>query len=220
MNGNGGDKWSGEGDDRREAILRAACAAFFRHGFHEATVEEIAREAGVGKGTVYFYFPAKEALLEEAVRSGFQAYVRALREAASGPGTVRERLTRMVEAGLTLAFSFAPAGLLLRELPPIGGEVLRELARGRKEVLDLFASLIREGIATGELGRVPPDTVALVLSGALRSLFLERILSGASPPPAEAARELVELLFQGLGRGSRKSKIRGQGPKIEKKRRL
>lgn len=187
-------------DDRREAILRAACSVFSRQGFHEARVEEIAREAGVGKGTVYFYFPTKEALLGEAIRSGFQTYLRVLEEAARSPGTVRERLTRMVEAGLSLALSFAPAGLLLRELPPVGGEVLGELARGRREVLELFASLIREGVASGELGEVPPETAALVLAGSLRSFFLERIFSGVSHPPRETARELVELLFRGLGR--------------------
>ncbi len=194
---NGG---SAEADDRREAILRAACAAFFRHGFHEATVEEIAREAGVGKGTVYLYFPTKEALWEEAVRSGFRAYVQILEQAARTPGTVRERLTAVVEAGLSLALSFQPAGLVLREVPPLGGEVLRELAESRKEVLRLFASLIREGVAAGELAPVAPETAALVIAGSLRSFFLERVFYGLSLHPPEVARELVELLFRGLER--------------------
>jgi AcrR family transcriptional regulator len=52
----------------RDKVLEAALEVFSEKGFHVATVDEIAEHAGLGKGTVYRYFPTKEALFNELVR--------------------------------------------------------------------------------------------------------------------------------------------------------
>jgi AcrR family transcriptional regulator len=54
-------------ESRRKQILEAAIRVWARDGFHESTVESIAREAGVGKGTIYLYFPTKEAVLQAVI---------------------------------------------------------------------------------------------------------------------------------------------------------
>ena len=50
--------------DRRERILEAAERAFVRHGFHAATMQHVADEAGMSPGNLYRYFPSKEAIVE------------------------------------------------------------------------------------------------------------------------------------------------------------
>src|SRR5262249_50434000 len=55
------------GESRRSQILEAALRVWVRDGFHSAPVEAIAREAGLGKGTIYLYFPNKEAILRAAI---------------------------------------------------------------------------------------------------------------------------------------------------------
>jgi AcrR family transcriptional regulator len=52
---------------RRERILNSALKVFAEKGVKEAIMEEVAAEAGMGKGTIYYYFPSKESLLEEIV---------------------------------------------------------------------------------------------------------------------------------------------------------
>ena len=54
------------GENRRSAILHAACKEFSEKGFAGAKIEEIARQVGIGKSTVYEYFPSKTDLLEQA----------------------------------------------------------------------------------------------------------------------------------------------------------
>jgi AcrR family transcriptional regulator len=56
-------------EQRRAQILEAALAVFSRDGFHAAKVDAIAREAGLAKGTIYLYFPTKEAILAGLVES-------------------------------------------------------------------------------------------------------------------------------------------------------
>ena len=58
---------------RHGEILEAARRVFARRGFTEASVEAIAQEAGLAKGTVYLYYPSKRALYWAALRDGLVA---------------------------------------------------------------------------------------------------------------------------------------------------
>ena len=51
-------------EDRRPRLLDTAATLFVQHGFDKATIADVAREAGVGKGSVYLHYASKEALLE------------------------------------------------------------------------------------------------------------------------------------------------------------
>lgn len=57
-----------EREARAESILKAALKVFASRGIKEATIDEIAQEAELGKGTIYYYFSSKEAILEELLR--------------------------------------------------------------------------------------------------------------------------------------------------------
>src|ERR1044071_7459611 len=57
------------GSVRREGILAAALEEFSAHGFEAARLDDVARRAGIAKGTIYLYFSDKETLFQELVRS-------------------------------------------------------------------------------------------------------------------------------------------------------
>jgi AcrR family transcriptional regulator len=69
----------------RERILESARAAFAEYG-PEAQIDDVARHAGVGVGTVYRHFPTKEALLTELVRQKFRLFADRAREALESEG--------------------------------------------------------------------------------------------------------------------------------------
>lgn len=60
-------------EETREKIIAAAMQIFRRRGFDAATMEEIAAAADVAKGTLYNYFPVKEAILDEYIKRSFSA---------------------------------------------------------------------------------------------------------------------------------------------------
>ncbi len=76
-----------EREARVRSILEAALRVFAREGLRPATMDAIAAEAQLGKGTVYYYFSSKEALLEELVASVADEYFRGLLEGAKGQST-------------------------------------------------------------------------------------------------------------------------------------
>ncbi len=85
--------------DRRELIVAAAERAFVRHGFHAATMQQVADEAGMSAGNLYRYFPSKEAIVE-----GICARDRRERAAAfdtlAGSGEVLATLAAMLREHL------------------------------------------------------------------------------------------------------------------------
>lgn len=86
-----------EREGRIRTILEAALRVFAREGLRPATMEAIATEAQLGKGTIYYYFPSKEALLEELVASLAREYFRGLLEGAAGQETPVEIARGIVE---------------------------------------------------------------------------------------------------------------------------
>ncbi|HHY38755.1 MAG TPA: TetR/AcrR family transcriptional regulator [Clostridia bacterium] len=71
---------------KRQQIMSAAVDVFSRKGYHGTRMEEVADLAGVAKGTVYLYFPSKEALLREIVRAAVETYVSDIEAIARGGG--------------------------------------------------------------------------------------------------------------------------------------
>ena len=88
---------------RREDILQAAREVFFERGIHHATVDEVAEQAEVSKGTVYLYFDTKETILAHLLLEGLELLVADL-EAAFAPAAslpALDRIQRLAAAYLT-----------------------------------------------------------------------------------------------------------------------
>jgi AcrR family transcriptional regulator len=80
----------------RERILDAAMGIFARHEYHEVLMDDVARESGVAKGTLYRYFPSKRALYLGVMFDGIDRLHEALREAVAGIGEPVGKLARLV----------------------------------------------------------------------------------------------------------------------------
>ncbi|HCX95501.1 MAG TPA: TetR/AcrR family transcriptional regulator, partial [Spirochaetaceae bacterium] len=70
-------------DEKYDRILDAAAALFARHPFHKVLLSDVARDASVGKGTLYLYFKSKEELYFAVLFRGFSNLVNRLRETLS-----------------------------------------------------------------------------------------------------------------------------------------
>lgn len=95
---------SPEANDRirhltREKLLQAAMDIFIAKGYHAASVDDVARQAGVSKGLLYHYFSGKEGLLEAMVNNRIQEVVEVMEE-AEAKETPSGQLRHIVEASL------------------------------------------------------------------------------------------------------------------------
>ena len=164
---------------RRSQIVEAAVRLWLQRGFDATAVDAIAREAGLAKGTVYLYFPSKEALLEEAVRR--HSLLPAMGELASGladrpfeeavPLVARE-LWQRLKANAPLI------GLLFQELPRRPDLARAFLERAVLPTNRLFAAFLARGIAAGELRAVDPLVAGRALVGMLMIFLLTQEVFG------------------------------------------
>src|SRR5258705_6389518 len=83
-------------DDKRQRILAAATAVFAERDFHEVHVDEVAARAGVGKGTLYLYFPTKDDLRAIALRGSLDRIAADVERAAEADAPLAETLEEIV----------------------------------------------------------------------------------------------------------------------------
>ncbi len=149
---------------RREQILGAAARLLRHYGFAKTTVADIAREAGVGVGTVYLEFSSKEEIVGALSSQSHTRVLEQMRAAAGGHGGHAERLRATLEARLRAIAQLCTDGEHGRDLVacrcPKVGEVQR---RAREEQLALLAELLGAGQRAGELKVQRPAIMARVL---------------------------------------------------------
>jgi len=83
---------------RREAILEAARAVFAEKGLLAATIDEIAEQAELGKGTIYLYFKSKEAMYTALVEEGLALLVQRFSQIVDPSVTADQNLRRLCDA--------------------------------------------------------------------------------------------------------------------------
>lgn len=184
---------------RRAEILDAATAVFSENGFAEADVQEIANKTGVGKGTVYRYFPSKEELFLAAVDHGMRNLKLAVDAAAASAKQPLDRIAEGVLAYLTF-FDDRPeiVELLVQERAIFRDRkrptyfVHREANMGPWQ--DLFGELIR----TGTFRDMPVDRIADVISDLLYGMMFTNYFAGRKTSPANQCKDALDILFHGL----------------------
>ena len=171
---------------KREAILEAAARVFFELGYADASMDEIAREAGVSKQTVYSHFGAKDALFGAFIRDNCDR----LLEPISAP-EIRDKGPGAALAGIArryLDLILAPHAMaLFRTILAESGR-FPELAEtfyrsGPLVAIDNLADYLAELDGEGVLRVGDPRLAARLFFGMLREDFYFRLLLGYSDQP-------------------------------------
>jgi AcrR family transcriptional regulator len=156
-------------EERPRQILEAAFQTFAEHGLANAKLDDIAKRAGVSKGTIYLYFPNKEELFREVVRQTVADSIDELERSAKGH-TATEDLTQYiaVQWRFMRSASFPPLyRWVLSELPAFpdladfyGREVVT-----RKQVV--LRGILERGVAGGEFRAMDPTVASRMLMSML-----------------------------------------------------
>jgi TetR/AcrR family transcriptional regulator len=169
-------KWRRLPEERPQQIIEAALEVFGEHGLSDARLEDIAKRAGVSKGTIYLYFPNKEELFREVVRAHVVARIeRAEHEVEARPGSADEQLERFLRSWWTflqLPTSGTIYRLVIGELhrfPDLAEFYAKEVVQ---RALNLLAGFVRRGVDAGEFRDVDAFTTARIMS----SMFISHAL--------------------------------------------
>ncbi len=184
---------------RQEEILAAASAVFAEVGYRQTDVQVVADRAGVGKGTVYRYFPTKEELFLAAVNRGIGRLEARVWQAAGEADDPLDKITSAARA--YLAFFDEDNGLLeliIHMRAEFRDSYQSDYAARRKAGYDRWRGLIVQLIETGRIRRMPVDSVMDVLSDLLYGAIFTNRLLGRSKPFDTQATEILDILLHGL----------------------
>lgn len=137
----------------KEKIIEAAIDVFSEHGYHRASMDEIALRANVAKGSLYYHFPGKAQLFKTLVMDGFQVIIDRIRADLIADLTLEEQIKRIVRHNLDLFLeSNNLAHIVFNELSNgIDSEVLDELKKLRIEYIHFLSEVLEVGKQEGVL---------------------------------------------------------------------
>jgi AcrR family transcriptional regulator len=174
----------------RDAILDTTAVLVGEHGLLSVTMSQIAEVTGIGRATLYKYFPDVEAILVAWHERQISAHLQQLAELRDQAGDANQRLQTVLEA-----YALISHDRFSHQYP--GPEVAALLHRGahlthaQQQVHDLLKDLLTEAAAAGELR-------ADVAPAELASYCLHALGAAGSLPSKAAVRRLVTVVLAGL----------------------
>ncbi len=188
--------------NKAQRIIAAAVRLFGVREFGEITLEAVAKEAAVAKGTLYLYFSDKDDLFFQSAISGFDEMCERLRaSAAEGAATFDDRLVRTCQ---TIGDFFRERRPLFRMILFEGertrsrGATLRQRwLKRRKQMTAIVTEILAAGVASGDLrSELPAEVLAEYLLGMLRTRSWEL---ENQPEARRTQASVVELFLHGAG---------------------
>ena len=193
-------------ETRREEILAAAGSIFVHYGFAHASLDLIAREAGISRTGLYHHFGNKEEIFRAMAEQLHAASLSAAAECSRTEGPVGQRLLGVLRAELGrfcqhLAAT-RPGSEIIDESNRLCGDLI---ADGSRKFHRIVASLLRAADKAGEIdlarAAMSADAVATLI---IQSAYGLQASSGGEPPsPAQYDKrleQLVRLTLAGLDR--------------------
>jgi len=171
-----------------EAILDTTWALVAEHGLLSVTMSQIAERTGIGRATLYKYFPDVEAILFACHQRQVADHLGQLSDLRNQPGDAEERLAAVLEAYALISHHRGRHGT--EEL----GALLHRgehVDRAQQQIVDLIRDLLVEVAAAG---RLREDVEA----GELANFCLHALAAAGSLPSEAAVRRLVTVTLAGL----------------------
>lgn len=199
-------KFQRRAEDRPREICAAALEVFAEKGFAAAKLDEIARRAGVSKGTLYLYFADKEELFRAVVRNSVSPNIDKIQAAIAATEQPFAQIAPMFLARLASVATTMPLGSVVKMVIGESGN-FPELARVWQEqvvskALGIMTGLVERAQQRGEVRPGDPLYHAFSLMGPmLMGLMYREIIqpAGGRPIDIEAlARQHAETALSGL----------------------
>ena len=183
---------------RRTEIIDAARSVFARRGFARGIVDEIAKEAGIAKGTIYLYFRSKTEIYKAVLNHDMKALKQSTLERIDAAGTLRDKIGAFTLARLE---NTEARKEFFRIMDSEQGNLSMTRSQYheflREPVLRLALAL-EEASRRGEIRPVPPEKVAWIIADMTRGTIQRRLRGTSDTQPSEDAEFLSSFIWAAL----------------------
>ena len=190
-------------EDIRDLILDAVDVLLAKFGYKKMTMDDVARQVGIGKGTIYLHFPGKEELILSHIDRIADRIVAKLREIAGSSDSPDRRIRKMLAH--RVLFRFDSVAHYSQNLSDLLSSVRTSLLTRREGHFEkeaaMFEDVLREGARLGTLDCPDPRTTSFVLIQSTNSLLpfsLSARELGRREELEDQVGRIADLLIKGL----------------------
>ncbi len=183
----------------RRAILDAAALLIGRTGLARLTMDRVAREAGLAKGTLYLYFEAKRDLVQALKEHSLSPLVADLSKILAGSAPPEQRIREFVHRHLTYFDQHRDFFLvLLHDRDIAQNHWKRSRTTLYRRTVERGAKVLEEGMQAGKFRRCDAQKVAAMLLEANIAMIHQRLCQTDTGPVAPDAELIAEIFLHGL----------------------
>lgn len=183
---------------RRGEILASAAKIFYAKGYHATTIEDVARDVGMLKGSLYYYIKSKEDLLYElllnVIEQGDANVAERIASATDPVGKLRRALEGEIDH---IIRNQVRVGLFLHEFGTLSGRRQRRVQEAMLRYQNRFVEIVQEGQAGGVFLGGDPWLVVNAMLGMCNWIY--RWYHGEHKPGLELVQKtFIEILMNGV----------------------
>ncbi|ACX52190.1 transcriptional regulator, TetR family [Ammonifex degensii KC4] len=185
---------------KRLPIFEAAVAVFSEKGFAKATMEEIAKRAGIAKGTLYYNYRSKKELFLSLIEEGIERLEATVKREIARRKDTSGKLEALIGAQLSFFEEYRDyCKLLLSEVWGLGTRWEKQIERLRSGYIGIIKDLLQRGQAEGIIRKdLEVNTAAMGVFGAVAVAALNAFLFEQQYHYESLLQTLKNLLFLGL----------------------
>lgn len=193
---------SNKAEIKKEIVLKVAQDIFAKYGLSKTTIDDIAKAAGVGKSSIYYYFKNKDDIFRAVIESQVKYVQEKIKNAISEVQSPQEKLKKFVIARMRC----------FREIAHIYEHVFKNeylqhyayIQQIRKDYdqleVDIVNSILKEGIEQGVFKIQDPNLASFVIMLGIKGLEYEWATSTDPQKLEEDTNKLFEILFYGIAK--------------------
>lgn len=191
-------------NDKREGILQAAWSLIRHYGYNKTTIDDIAKKAGVGKGTVYLYFRSKAEIMLALTDLTNERITKELEKIAAESTSPLDRLRRCLLFRVLTLFDLVhkyphSEDVIASMLP----DIVERLKRYVRRHGELLGDILQEGTEQGDFQTDEPHEVGQLLAGLFEFLTPPYYRFHSRTSLESFANRVIDLLISGIAPDSK-----------------
>ena len=189
--------------ERKSQIIDAASQVFTERGFSAARMDDIAAESGLSKGTLYWYFESKEAIIISILDRVFDWETAHLRDILANEDTAQQKLEAIVETtinDLNKVKPLMPIFIEFWSLSIRNKKINKAIKRYYQQFVDVIEPVIEQGVEEGDFRSVPVRETAISLGAIFEGTILMWAYFSDELDFEHQFRNNLDLMLSGLSK--------------------
>lgn len=186
-------------EEKKQDIIKVAIKMFCIYGFHKTKIEDVAHEAGIGKGTIYQYFSSKEELFEETIGYSILKFCKPLQGIITKEASVKEKLILLsYQHRQFISENMDLWEMLMREPHVLSTERKKWLGEQKERIYGFLKTILEEGLRTGELRKdLNVEFAMFALVGLFNQYYAQKLFTGSKAEELDPV-GVADFLYRAL----------------------